>query len=95
MENNTFVTETDPKYIKHRSIKTLIIIFLVFSLLACLGFLISWQLFVFLELIAVISCVVVFFQNTKNAHLWRREFENDVLTITDLSINESYLVFDI
>lgn len=95
MENNTFITETDEKYVKLQSIKGLIISFLIFSLLACLGFLIAWQTFVFFEIIVLIACAATCLQNKRNDNLWRLEFENDVLTITNLKTNNSFYVYDI
>ena len=90
MENNTFITETDEKYVKLQSIKGLIISFLIFSLLACLGFLIAWQTFVFFEIIVLIACAATCLQNKRNDNLWRLEVENDVLTITNLKTNNSF-----
>ena len=60
MKKNTFITETDEKYIKAQSKKSLIIVFLAFSLVACLGFLVAWKTFVFFEAIVIVSCVAVF-----------------------------------
>ena len=95
MNNNAFTTETIPQYVRLQSNKSLIIVFFVFSLIACLGFLIAWQTFIFFELIVIISCFVTLFQNNKKGHHWKLEFENDVLTITNLKTNESYWVSDI
>ena len=41
MEKNTFVTETDAKYVKRQSMKSLVVVLFVFSLFSCLGFLIA------------------------------------------------------
>ena len=95
MNNNAFSTETSPQYVRLQSYKSLLIVFLVFSLAACLGFLVAWQTFMFFELIVIISCVVSLFQNNKKGHHWKLEFENDVLTITNLKTNESFWVSDI
>ena len=84
MNNNAFSTETSPQYVRLQSYKSLLIVFLVFSLAACLGFLVTWQTFMFFELIVIISCVVSLFQNNKKGHHWKLEFENDVLPIKQL-----------
>ena len=95
MINNAFSTETSPQYVRLQSNKSLIVVFLVFSLIACLGFLVAWQTFIFFELIVIVACVGSLFQNNKKGHHWKLEFENDVLTITNLKTNESYWVSDI
>lgn len=95
MEQNTFVTETDEEYVKRQSIKGMIIAFVVFSLCsACLGFFISWPLFVFFELIVVISCVVTFYQQRHRGHAWRLEFYGNELTVTNLTTQEQFRVYD-
>ncbi len=93
--NNAFTTETDPKHVRLQSNKSLVIVFFVFSLIACLGFLVAWQTFVFFELIVIISCFVTLFLNNKKGHHWKLEFENDMLTITNLKTSQSYWVADI
>ncbi len=95
MNNNTFSTTTDPVYVRLQSNKSLAIVFFVFSLIACLGSLVAWQTFIFFELIVIISCVVSLFRNSKKGHYWKLSFENDMLTITNLTTNESYWVSDI
>ena len=95
MEHDTFVTETDEKYEKLQSRKGIIIAFVVFSLVACLGFFVAWQTFVFFEVIVLISCLAVLLQKRKNGHSWKLEFENDVLTITNINSGESFCVYDI
>lgn len=95
MNNCTFMTETDPQYVMLQSNKSLIIVFFVFSLIACLGFFVAWQTFVFFELIVIISCFVTLFNKNKKGHYWKLEFEDDILTITNLKTNESFNVFDI
>ena len=95
MDKNSFTTETAPQYVLLQSNKALIIAFFVLSLIACLGFLVAWQTFVFFEIIIVISCFVTFFQNRKKGHHWKLEFENNTLTVTNLKTAESYLLSDI
>lgn len=95
MEHNTFVTETDEEYVKRQSIKGMIIAFVIFTLgSACLGFFVSWSLFVFFELIIVISCVVTFYQQRRRGHAWRLEFYNNELMVTNLTTQEQFHVCD-
>ena len=93
--NNTFLTDTDFQYVRLQSGKSFILFFGIFSLAACLGFLVAWQTFLFLEFLVVISCVYGFWQNGKQEHRWKLEFENDFLTITNLKTQESFCVYDI
>ena len=93
--NNTFVTETDAKYVRLQSSKALLIIYCVLSLFACLGFLVAWQTFVFFEIIVLISCAVAFFQKRNKDHSWKLEFNDAVITITDLTTKEEFCVYDI
>ena len=95
MNNNAFSTETSPQYVRLQSNKSVIIVFFVFSLVAGLGFLVAWQTFIFCELIVIVSCAVSLFQNNKKGHHWKLEFENDMLTITNIKTNESFWVSDI
>lgn len=95
MNYSTFMTETDPKYVRQQSNKASFIIFLVLSLLACLGFFVAWQTFVFFEAIVIISCFAALVSSNKKGHYWRLEFEDDALTIINLKTNESYSVYDV
>ena len=92
---NTFVTETDEKYVQKQSKRVAIIMYIVMSLLACLGLLITWQMLLFLEAIVLFSCIFTYIKTTKNDHNYTLHFEGDVLTITDNSKNERYEVYDI
>ncbi len=92
---NTFVTETDAKYVRLQSIKAILIFFCVFSLFACLGFLVAWQTFAFFESIVLISCAVTFFQKRRENHSWKLEFNDAVITITNLNTKEKFRVYDI
>ena len=95
MGNNEFTTETDAKYAQIQACKALIGVFLLFSLIACLGFLIAWQTFAFFEIIVIISCIYVLFIKTKRVHHWQLVFKNDKITITNLVTKESFWVDDI
>ena len=92
---NAFVTETDAKYVRFQSSKTLLITFFVLSLFACLGFLVAWQTFAFFEIIVLICCAVVFFQKRNKGHSWKLEFNDAVITITNLTTKEEFCVYDI
>ena len=92
---NAFVTETDAKYVRFQSSKALLITFFVLSLFACLGFLVAWQTFAFFESIIIISCAVVFFQKRSKGHSWKLEFNDAVITITNLTTKEEFCVYDI
>lgn len=83
MTKNTFVTETDVQYLQSQSSRVMVVIFVVISALACLGFLIAWQTFVFFELIVLISCGVTVVYSKKSSQSWKLEFEDDRLTITN------------
>ena len=91
----TFVTETDAKYVKLQSDKALATTFVVLSLLACLGFLIAWQTFVFFEVIVLISCGVTMFLKKRNNHDCVLRFDGDKLYIRNRTTAEIYEVFDI
>ena len=93
--DNTFATETDAKYVSLQSSKALLITFCVLSLFACLGFLVAWQTFAFFEIIVLISCVVSFFLIRNKGHSWKLEFNDTVITITNLTTKEEFCVYDI
>lgn len=95
MTQNTFITETDEKYVKRQSYKAIVITFFVFSLLACFGFLIAWQTFIFFEGIVLISCIVTFFSKKHSNHNYELHFEDDNLCITNRVTNEVFEVYDI
>ena len=95
MEYNTFTIETDAKYSSRTLNRTFLITFSVLSLLACLGFLITWQTFVFFEALVLICGVYSYFLANRKGHSWRLEFKNDELTITNLKTGETFCVWDI
>jgi hypothetical protein len=92
---NTFTTETDSGYVRLQTYKTTLVLFVVLSLLACLGFLIAWQTFLFIELIVLISCVVALNSKKGTHHTYVLKFEDDRLYITDKTDANMYEVFDI
>ena len=95
MKDNIFVTETDAEYVRIQSNKSFAITFLFLSLVACLGFFITWQTFIFFEMIVLISCIVGICSTRKNGHYWRFEFNDDLLLITNLKTQEKFSVYDI
>ena len=92
---NTFITETDCKYVKLQTYKATAVIFIVLSLLACFGFLIGWQTFLFIEFIVLISCIVTLNSKNGTRHDYVFEFEGNRLYITDRATSNIYEVFDI
>ena len=92
---NTFVTETDCKYVKFQTYKATTVVFIVLSLLACFGFLISWKTFLFIEFIVLISCIVNLNSKNGTRHDYVLEFEGNRLYITDRTTSNTYEVFDI
>ena len=92
---NTFITETDSEYVRLQTHKTTLALFVVLSLLACLGFLIAWQTFLFLEFIVLIACVITLNSNKSTHHDYVLKFEDDRLYITDKANSNIYEVFDI
>ena len=92
---NTFVTETDSKYVRLQTYKVTSVLFVVLSLLACLGFLIAWQTFLFIEFIVLISCIVTFNSKKSTYHDYSLRFEGDKLYIMDNFTASTYEVFDI
>ena len=92
---NTFVTETDSGWVRLHTYKTTAIVFVVLSLLACLGFLIAWQTFLFFELIVLISCITTLNTKKISHHDYLLSFEGDRLYITDKTNDNVYEVFDI
>lgn len=95
MKNDSFITETDPKYALLHINKSLIIVFLVLSFIACFGFIVAWQTFMFFEVIIFVGCFIVFLQNKQKGHYWNLNFEGHTLTITNLITYESFYVYDV
>ncbi len=93
--NDVFVTETDVVYARRSIIKPMIIIFLILSLLACLGFFIAWQTFLYFEVFVIISCIVAVFFWLRRYSAYKLRFEGDRLLITNIRTSEQFEVFDI
>lgn len=91
MENNVFVTETDAKAVRRTMLLTTAVLFVVLSALCCLALLISWQTFLFFEIVAVISCGV---NLLRRPHHYTLRFEGDRLYVTNKSTGEGFEVFD-
>ena len=95
MENPYFVTETDEKYMRKITDKASVVVFGIFSILATLCLLVTWQMFVFLEVVVLISSVAGFIKNRKKSLSWKLEFRGDQLALTDLQTGEVYDVYNI
>lgn len=93
-ENRSFTTETDAKYAKGQFIKPVLAVFIGGAVLALLGFAISWQLAVFL-LVALVFCFGIVYYSTLRKCSWRLFFENDQLTLTNLTTGQTFSVWDI
>ena len=92
MKEKIFVTETDPKQLRRWILQRTLIIFLIMSGLCCFGFLISWQAFVFFEVIAMISC---FITSLKKTPYYSFRFEGDKLYINSKTSGENFVVYDV
>ena len=91
VENNLFVTETDAKAVRRTMLLTTAVLFVVLSALCCLALLISWQTFLFFEIVAVISCGV---NLLRRPHHYTLRFEGNRLYVTNNSTGEGFEVFD-
>lgn len=94
MENKTFITETDVEYAKQQSQRGIVSVFIVGTLLSCLGLFVSWSLFGFFEAILIFSCVMSLKQQQARGFAWRLEFFGNELIITNLTTNEQFRVYD-
>lgn len=95
MKENSFVTQTDGKYVEMQIYKASFILFVLLSAAACLGFLLSWQAFVFFEVIVLIACVFSAVSGNRNHQNYQLQFENDRLFITNQATGSVYEVYDI
>ena len=91
-EENIFETETDLKQVKRAIYRSSAVVFIVLSALCCLAVFISWQTFVFFEIIAAISCAVALVRKQPDYSL---RFEGARLFITDKRTGEKFEVFDV
>jgi hypothetical protein len=94
MENQTFVTETDVEFAKQQFKRGDASVFIVGTLLSCLGLLISWPLFLLFEAVIVFSCVMSVKQQQARGFAWRLEFFDNELIITNLTTGEQFRVYD-
>ena len=90
--NDSFNTETDAAYVRRASVKAVIVIFVLLSLLACLGFLIAWQTFVFFECIVVAACLFTFINKIRNLHYYKLQFDGAHLLITDVKNSKEFII---
>ena len=94
MENKSFTTETDSKYAKKQFIKPILFVFIGGAPLCLLALLISWQLAAFL-LISLGFCFGIAYYTTIRKCSWKLHFENDNLTLTNLTTGQTFSVWDI
>ena len=94
MEEKTFSTFSDYKYSRRRTIIELLITYIIFTLLACLGFLIDWATFLFFE-VCIIASLSIWPHRLRTDRGWKLEFVDDNLTVINLYTRESFAVYDI
>ena len=92
---NTYVTYTNEKDHLKVSRMTVVYMFLIMSLLALMALTVTWQFYVFLQVIVLVSCVFSFVTVTRTGHDFELRFEGDRLFITDRRSGASYEVWDI
>ncbi len=90
-----FVTETDPSYIRKLFFRSCGISFVAFTLFACLGFLVSWQFFLFLELVVLIATLATAISKKSQFPDCVLRFEGDRLFITYRKNHKEFEVYDI
>ena len=93
--NDSFVTQTDAEYLKKQLPKVLIGCFIVGTLLACIGFVVAWQTFLFFESVFIIAWVITVIKKVRENRAYELRFENDTLYITNLATGDVYTVYDI
>ena len=94
MENQSFTTETDAKYAKKQFLKPILFTMIGTMTLSLLAFIISWQLAAFL-LISLGFCFGIAYYITIRKCSWKLHFENDNLTLTNLTTGQTFSVWDI
>ncbi len=95
MQENTFITETDARYVKRQLKRSMLPLFAIFTALSCLGFLVAWQTFIFFEIISMASLSFAYFLQTRRGQDYVLSFEGDRLYIHNRTTSESYEVYDI
>ena len=76
-----------------RNVKTIIITFIVMGVLACLGLMISFTTFIFLEAMLLIICIMMLLIVSKVK--WDMAFSGTCLTITNMATNQQYYLHDL
>ena len=94
MENKSFTTETDAKYAKMQFFRPVLITMLGTMALSLLGLIVSPGLVVMLE-ITQLFCLGIIYYTTLRKCSWRLFFENDQLTLTNLTTGQTFSVWDI
>ena len=93
--NNHFYTETDESYVLAQSTKVIVLIYLVLSALACLGFLISWKAAIFFEVFVLVICWINYSKRKSEGHNWRLYFKGDFLTVLNVNTGHEWDIYDI
>jgi hypothetical protein len=94
MENKSFTTETDAKYAKMQFFRPALITMIGTMTLSLLGLIVSPGLVVMLE-ITQLFCLGIIYYTTLRKCSWRLFFENDQLTLTNLTTGQTFSVWDI
>lgn len=93
-EKACFSTQTDERYALRQELRSFGLVFLIFSAVACLGFLVSWKTFLFFEALVVFATLSGLLQKRKKLN-WLLEFEQTTLTLTNLETAESITIRDL
>lgn len=97
---DVFVTETDAAGARKRALKSVVPVFFLFAAAAGLGFLISWQAFVFFELLVIVACLAFVIQTLRKNHHVELRFEGSRLKIRGFAMQgfekpKDYEVYDV
>ena len=76
-----------------RNVKTIVISCIVMGVLACLGLMVSIALFIFLEAIVLICCIIMVL--TVSRVKWEMDFSGTCLIITNMATNQQYELCDL
>ena len=92
---NTFVTETDEKYMMEQKKRMIPYLFVVMMSLASLGIFIGVQTFLFFELGAIIVCFITMYSLDNDPHNYCLSFEDDKLYIKNRATRKDFVVYAI
>ena len=71
-----------------RNVKTIVISCIVMAVLACLGLKISFMMFIYLEAMVLLCCIIMVIMGSKTK--WNMIFSGTSLTITNMATNKQY-----